>query len=96
MAQRTAKKKASRTSAGTKRRSGDQIALTSVIMPEDGGFVSLCPELDVASQGDTIQDARADLIEAVELLLETASQSELKSRLLGTAMVSPISVRRRA
>lgn len=75
---------------------GLQLALTSVVMPEDDGFVSLCPELDVASQGRTIDEARENLIEAVELLLETASRDELKSRLRGTPSISPISVRRRA
>ena len=32
---------------------------------EGDGYVSLCPELDVASQGDTVADARDNLIEAL-------------------------------
>jgi predicted RNase H-like HicB family nuclease len=39
--------------------------LTAIIEREDGGFVALCPELDIASQGTSIEDARANLIEAL-------------------------------
>ena len=55
--------------------------LTAVIEREEGGFVSLCPELDIASQGDTIEEARANLQEAVELFFETASNEEVTERL---------------
>jgi predicted RNase H-like HicB family nuclease len=54
---------------------------TAIIEREDNGYVALCPELDVASQGDTIEEARANLQEALELFLETASPSEVKGRL---------------
>jgi predicted RNase H-like HicB family nuclease len=54
----------------------------AIIEREGDGYVSLCPELDVASQGDTIEEARNNLAEAVELFLETASASEIKDRLL--------------
>jgi predicted RNase H-like HicB family nuclease len=53
----------------------------AIIEREDNGYVALCPELDVASQGDTIEEARANLQEALELFLETASPSEVKGRL---------------
>ncbi len=43
---------------------------TAVIQKEDNMYVSLCPELDIASQGETIQDARNSLREALELFLE--------------------------
>lgn len=46
--------------------------LTAIIDREGSGLVGLCPELDVASQGDTIEGARANLQEAVELFFETA------------------------
>ena len=55
---------------------------TAVIQQEDKLFVALCPELDVASRGKTVEQARKNLIEAVGLLLECASPSELKRRLL--------------
>jgi predicted RNase H-like HicB family nuclease len=53
---------------------------TAVIQEEDKWFVALCPEFDVASQGKTVEQARKNLIEAVGLLLECASPSELKRR----------------
>jgi len=55
--------------------------LTAVIEREGNGYVSLCPELDVASQGDTIEQARANLVEAIQLFFETASPQEVKTRL---------------
>lgn len=54
---------------------------TALIEKEDDGFVALCPELDVASQGDTIEEAKNNLQEAIELFLEHASKSELTLRL---------------
>ena len=53
---------------------------TAMIYREDGGYVALCPELDVASQGDSIEGARKNLQEAVELFLETADPSEIEQR----------------
>ena len=44
--------------------------LTAVLTPEDDGYVAFNPETGVASQGDTIEDALANLTEAVELWLE--------------------------
>ncbi len=54
--------------------------LTAIIEREDDGYVALCPELDVASQGDTVESASKNLREALELFFETASQSELTER----------------
>ena len=59
--------------------------LTAIIEREGDGYVSSCPELDVASQGNTIEEARANIREAVELLLETASSKEIAERLPDTA-----------
>ncbi|MCX7418027.1 MAG: type II toxin-antitoxin system HicB family antitoxin [Planctomycetia bacterium] len=59
---------------------------------EDDGFVALCPELDVASQGGTVEEAKANLVEAVELFLETASPSEVESRLHGEVFVTRMEV----
>ena len=53
---------------------------TVIVEPEDDGYVALCPELDIASQGDTIETARANLQEALELFLETASREEIEQR----------------
>ena len=55
--------------------------LTAIIELEGDGYASLCPELDIASQGDTIEQARRNLQEALELFFETAEPSEVKRRL---------------
>ena len=54
--------------------------LTAIIQREDDGYVSLCPELGVASQGDSVSEARANLREAVEGFLDAASEEELARR----------------
>jgi len=54
---------------------------TAIIEREGDGYVSLCPELDIASQGDNIEEARRNLIEALELFFETADPSEVQNRL---------------
>lgn len=54
---------------------------TAIIEREGDGYVSLCPEIDIASQGDNIEEARQNLIEALELFFETADSSEVKNRL---------------
>jgi len=54
---------------------------TAIIEREDDWFVATCPEVDVVSQGRTIEDARSNLLEAVELFFEAASPSEVKRRL---------------
>ncbi len=59
--------------------------LTAIIEREGEGYVSLCPELDVASQGDTIEAARANLQEALALFFETASPLEIRQRLPASA-----------
>ena len=51
--------------------------LTAIIEREDDGFVALCPEVDVASQGSTIEEARANLVEALTLFFEVADESEI-------------------
>ncbi len=64
--------------------------LTAVIEREDDWFVSTCPEVDVVSQGKTIEEARANLLEAVELFFEVASPSEVKRRLKKETYVMPL------
>ena len=46
------------------------VTLTATLIPEEGGFVARCLELDVTSEGDTVEEALAMLREAVELYLE--------------------------
>jgi len=54
---------------------------TAIVQREGDGYVAICPELDVASQGDTIEESRKNLQEAVELFLEAASSQEINERL---------------
>ncbi|MHB8683650.1 MAG: type II toxin-antitoxin system HicB family antitoxin [Dehalococcoidia bacterium] len=68
------------------------IQLTAVIEREDKWYVALCPELDVASQGETIEEARRNLIEALELFFETASAEEIARRVSSEIYVTPIEV----
>jgi predicted RNase H-like HicB family nuclease len=57
-----------------------QVQVTAIIEREGDGYVALCPELDVASQGETIEDARKNLQEAVDIFLDTADPSEIQCR----------------
>ena len=66
--------------------------LTAIIEREGKGYVALCPELDVASQGITIEEARKNIREAVELFLETASPKEITKRLHGEVYVTQFEV----
>lgn len=66
--------------------------LTAIIQAEPPGFVALCPELDVASQGDTVELALANLREAVELFYECASAEEIAAREGGDVFVTQLEV----
>jgi predicted RNase H-like HicB family nuclease len=66
--------------------------LTAIIGQEDTGYVSLCPELDIASQGITVEEARANLKEAVELFFETASATEVQGRLRSDVFITRLEV----
>ena len=64
--------------------------LTAVIEREGDGYVATCPELDVVSQGRTVEEARLNLVEAVEGFFEAASPSEIRRRLKTETYVMPI------
>ena len=66
--------------------------LTAIIEKEGDGYTALCPELDIASQGDTVQEARDNLREALELFFETASPAEIKERLHEEVYVTQLDV----
>jgi predicted RNase H-like HicB family nuclease len=55
--------------------------LTAVIEKEGKWYVATCPELGVASQGRTLEEAESMIQEAVQLLLEEADEAEIKRRL---------------
>jgi len=66
--------------------------LTAVIEREGNGYVALCPEVDTASQGDTVDEARSNLKEALELFFETASAEEIRERLHDEVYVTQVEV----
>ncbi len=66
--------------------------LTAIIERESDGYVSLCPELDIASQGDTVEEAKRNLIEAIELFFETADKSEIAHRLHNEIYITRLEV----
>ena len=66
--------------------------LTAVIHAEGDGYVSLCPELDIASQGDTIEEARDNLREALQLFFECASSTEIEQRFSSEVYVTQVEV----
>ena len=69
-----------------------QRQLTAIIEREGDGYVALCPELDIASQGDTIEQARENLREALELFFESASPEEITQRLHGEIYITQLEV----
>jgi predicted RNase H-like HicB family nuclease len=71
-----------------------QQQLTAIIEREGDGYVALCPELDIASQGDSVENARVNLTEAVELFFETADTSEVERRLHTEVYVTRLDVAR--
>lgn len=71
---------------------GKTFQFTAVIEREGNGYVSLCPELDIASQGTTVEEATANLKEAVELFFETTSSEEVSQRLHGEVFVTRLEV----
>jgi predicted RNase H-like HicB family nuclease len=67
-------------------------SLTAIIEREGDGYVSLCPELDIASQGDTVESARDNLREALELFFEVAPEQEVEKRLRKDIYITQVEV----
>ena len=66
--------------------------VTVIIEREDDGFFALCPELDIASQGATVAEARANLKEALDIFFETASATEIQERLHSEVYVTQVEI----
>ena len=66
--------------------------LTAIIEREGDAFVSLCPQLDIASQGDDIEQAKANLTEAIELFFENASNQEISQKLHDELFITQVEV----
>ncbi len=66
--------------------------LTAIIHKEENTYISLCPELDIASQGKSIEEAKDNLKEAVELFFECASEEEVNQRYYSETYISPLEI----
>jgi len=66
--------------------------LTCIIEREGNGYVSLCPQVDIASQGNSVEEARKNLVEAIELFFEMASPNEVLARMYSEIYVTQIEV----
>lgn len=66
--------------------------LTAIIEREDDEYVALCPELDIASQGSSVEVAKANLTEALSLFLETVDASEVARRFHTDIFITQIEV----
>ena len=69
-----------------------QHTFTAIIEHEGDGYTALCPELDIASQGSSVEEARENLIEAIELFFETASKTEIQERLHDQIFITRLEV----
>ncbi len=69
-------------------RKNSNSTFTAILEKEGDMYCALCPELDVASQGNTVEEAIANLKEAVELFLESADPGEIKERLHTEVLVT--------
>ena len=65
---------------------------TAIIEKEENQYVALCPELDIASQGGSVEEARANLVEALELFFESASPKEIEERLHDEVFITRLEV----
>lgn len=65
---------------------------TAIVEREGDGYVALCPEVDVASQGESVAEARDNLAEALALFSETAPAEEINRRLHGEGYVTQIEI----
>jgi predicted RNase H-like HicB family nuclease len=66
--------------------------LTCIIEREGNGYVALCPEVDIASQGTSVEEARTNLLEALELFFEVADPSEITARMHNEILITRLEV----
>ena len=54
--------------------------LTAIIKRDGAGYVALCPQVDIAGQGSSVELARDNLKEALALFFESADSQEIRTR----------------
>jgi len=69
-----------------------KVKFTAIIQRSEKWFIALCPELDVASQGETVEEATHNITEAVKIFLQTASPSEITRRMSRETYITPLAI----
>ena len=65
------------------------VCFDTLILKENGVYISYCPQLDVSSCGDTVEEARSMLREAVGLFIEGAKELGTLQEILDEAGFQP-------
>jgi predicted RNase H-like HicB family nuclease len=65
---------------------------TAIIEKEDNGYTALCPELDITSQGESVEEAKVNLHEAIELFFEHASTNEINYSLKADIFITNMQI----
>lgn len=70
------------------------LGFSAMVFSEGKSYSAWCPDLDVASQGETVEEALANLKEAVELHLSCLTPAEIKEILKGqsTRLIATLNV----
>ena len=70
------------------------LGFSAVAFKDGRSYSAWCPDLDVASQGDSVEEALANLKEAMELHIECLPQTELKEilRRQGTRLMTNVEI----
>jgi len=68
------------------------LQFTAIIEREGDGYVALCPQLDIASQGDSVEQAKSNLAEALELFFEFADPLEIQNRTKAEVFITSLEV----
>ena len=66
--------------------------LTAVIEREGDGYVSFCPELDIASQGEPSNLPGIICVKLWNFFLESASREEVKQRLREEVFITQVEI----
>lgn len=69
-----------------------KVQFTAIIQRSEKWFIALCPELDVASHGETVEEATHNITEAVKIFLQTASPSEITRRMNRETYITPLAI----
>ena len=63
------------------KKSGIFISITHIFTKEDNGFIAKCPELGIYGQGDTIEEAEKNILDAVGVFLNSVEAMGLRDNI---------------